>query len=137
MKGSSEHCDFKLFHCKFVSGRFECNNRIKFALEQERLTHEAALKQQRLDLLKMFQKDREELIEVSKTELETMTKKLTNEHEMKRAREIERSVEMVELSASKKINELSKRIGMLEGELVEKEAMITSEVECVYVLFTN
>lgn len=109
--------------------RFECNNRIKFALQQEKEAHEAALKQQRVDLLKMFRKDRDELIEQSKTELETITKNLASEHEMNRDREVRRSVQQTQVSANDKICELTERISSLESELGEMEKMVVDEVE--------
>ncbi len=112
--------------------RFECNNRIKFALQQEKLAHEAAMKEQRSDLLKMFQKDRDELIEESKTELETITKKLTYEHELKRERDVRMSVEQTELSANQKINKLTERLSLLESELEDTRKLVNVEVEYVF-----
>ncbi|XP_037047804.1 FK506-binding protein 5-like isoform X2 [Bradysia coprophila] len=109
--------------------RFECNNRIKFALQQEKLAHEKVLKQQRSDLLKMFQKDRDELIEESKTEMETLEKKLMNEHELQRDIDIRMSVKQTQVSADQKISELTERINSLENELQDMQEMIVVEVE--------
>lgn len=90
--------------------RFECNNRIKFAIEQEKIAHETALKQQRQDLLKMFQNDREDLLEESKIELETVKQNLTSEHKLRRERDVRLSIEQIEHSSNEKINDLQKEL---------------------------
>lgn len=90
------------------------------------------MKEQRSDLLKMFQKDRDELIEESKTELETITKKLTYEHELKRERDVRMSVEQTELSANQKINKLTERLSLLESELEDTRKLVNVEVEYVF-----
>lgn len=93
------------------------------------MAHEKILKQQRSDLLKMFQKDRDELIEESKTEMETLERKLVSEHEHQRNRDIKMSVEQTQLSANQKIGELNERIHSLENDLQEMQKMIAVEVE--------
>lgn len=132
-------CELCLKQNELRSGdlnRFECKNRIKFAVQQERLAHEAALKQQRQDLLKMFQRDREELIQDSKAELEALTTKLNSEHEVRREMEVQKSVEETQLSANEKINELIERIRILENELSDTDKIISEETEYVIELYT-
>lgn len=77
----------------------------------------------------MFQKDRDELIEQSKTELETIKKNMVSEHEMKRDGEVRRSVQQTQLTANDKICELTERITLLENELEDMEKMVVVEVE--------
>lgn len=77
----------------------------------------------------MFQKDRDELIEESKTEMETLERKLISEHEHQRNRDIKMSVEQTQLSANQKMSELNERIHSLENDLQEMQKMIAVEVE--------
>lgn len=116
-----------------ISFRFECKNRIQFALQQEKQAHEAALKQQRVDLLKMFQKDREELIEDSKTELETLKKNLDNENKMKTEIEVKLSCKEIERSSNDQINTLTEQNNLLESEIEEMEKMVHVKVEYVLI----
>lgn len=85
----------------------------------------------------MFREDRDKLIEESKTELETFKKNLDSEHEMKRNREVRRSVEQTQLSANDRIYELTERIRVLERELEDMEKMVNSEVEYVFKILLN
>lgn len=80
----------------------------------------------------MFQKDRDELIEESKTELETLERKLISEHELQRDKDIKMSVEQTQLSAKQKMDELNERIKSLEHELQDAQTMIAEEVEYVF-----
>lgn len=104
-------------------------------MQQERLAHEAAMKQQREDLLKMFQKDRGELIEESRTQLATLQTKLVTEHKINRDREVKLSVQQIQHSSNEKINELTERVNLLEDELEGMEKMVVDEVEYVWNLF--
>lgn len=117
-----------------LSCRFECNNRIQFALELEKQAHEAALKRQRADLLNMFQKDREELIEDSKIELVTLQRSLDNEFKIKTETEVRLSCEEVERSTNDKINELTELNHLLKSEIEEMEKIVHDEVEYVLIL---
>lgn len=119
-----------------LSCRFECNNRIQFALELEKQAHEAALKRQRADLLNMFQKDREELIEDSKIELVTLQRSLDNEFKIKTETEVRLSCEEVERSTNDKINELTELNHLLKSEIEEMEKIVHDEVEYVLILFS-
>lgn len=109
--------------------RFECNKRIQFAVQQEKQAHEAELKQQRVDLLRMFQKDRDELIEDSKTELETLKRNLDSEHKIRTDREIRLSVLEIQRSTDDKMNDLKKQNDLLRSELEDMEKLIHDEVE--------
>lgn len=77
----------------------------------------------------MFQKDREELIVESQTELDTLRRTLDIEHKTMRDRDIRLSVKQMELSSNDKINELTERVCSLEDELEDMEKMVHAEVE--------
>lgn len=55
-----------------IRHRFECANRIQFALENERNAHLAAGEQQRQEMLGMFQEERDQLIECQSAALDAL-----------------------------------------------------------------
>lgn len=75
MKSKFVKCNKKKIY-KIVNTRFECENRLEFAVEQEKLKYEAIIQQQRAELLTIFQEERSQLIDAHNEEIECLKKNL-------------------------------------------------------------
>lgn len=96
--------------------RFECNNRIKFAVQQERIANQSLLEKQRIELLEIFRRDRDDLIETNNIHIES---------------EVKLAVEQEHKSMIDKIEELNDRIVLLGSVIEVGKQRVIDKVEYV------